>query len=373
MIIGSVKEIKRHEYRVGITPDNVKSFVERGHSVLIQTSAGMGSGFDDNDYSCAGAVLMDSAEEIWRKADMVIKVKEPLKSEYTYFQKGKILFTFLHLAANKPLADAMLNSGIRGVAYETLSDKNGGLPLLKPMSEIAGKLSVQEGAKYLERPFGGIGKLLGGVPGVPRANVVIIGGGVVGINACMIAIGMGADITILDANLDRLSYLDYTFGARIQTLYSTNATIENACKNADLVICAVLVPGANAPKLIKKEYLKNMKPGSVIVDVAVDQGGCCETSTATYHDSPTFIVDDIVHYCVANMPGAVPYTSSIALTNATLRYSLIIADGGLEAACKLDNGIASAVNIFDGQCTFKPVADAIGSPFIPLENVIELS
>lgn len=370
MIIGCVKEIKKHEYRVGMTPDNVKSYVFHGHPVIIQKCAGLGSGFADDDYSQAGALLANTAEEVWSKADMVIKVKEPLEPEYAFMRKGQILYTYLHLAANTPLTEAMLLSGIKGVAYETLTDKNGGLPLLKPMSEIAGRLSIQEGAKCLEKPFGGLGVLLGGVPGVPKAKVVIIGGGVVGINACMVAVGMGADVTILDMSLDRLTYLDDIFGSRIQTLYSTDAAIEKLCKDADLIIGAVLIPGTSTPKLIKKAYLKNMKRGSVIVDVAVDQGGCCETTRATYHDEPTFTVDGVVHYCVANMPGAVPYTSSIALTNATLRYGLTIADNGLEAACRLDKGIMNAVNIYDGKCTYKNVSDAVGVQYTSMENLI---
>ena len=287
---------------------------------------------------------------------MMIKVKEPLEEEYKFFRKDLIIYTYLHLAADRPLTDAMLKSGVKGVAYETLIERNGTIPLLAPMSQIAGRLSIQEGAKYLEKPFGGSGMLLAGVPGTPKANIVILGGGNVGTNACKIAVGMGANVTITDVNLERLAYLDDLFGARIQTLYSTDAVIENAVANADLVIGSVLIPGKKAPKLMKKEYLKKMKPGSVIVDVAVDQGGCCETTKVTYHDNPTFTVDGIVHYCVGNMPGAVPRTSTIALTNATLKYGLQIAAKGLEKACAENDVIYSGVNTYDGKCTCKNVA-----------------
>ena len=289
---------------------------------------------------------------------MMIKVKEPLKEEYQYFHKDLILYTYLHLAADRPLTDALLQAGVKGVAYETLMERNGSIPLLAPMSQIAGRLSVQEGAKYLEKPFGGKGMLLSGVPGTPKAKVVILGAGNVGTNACKIAVGMGADVTIFDINLERLAYLDDIFGARIQTMYSTDAAIENAVKDADLVIGCVLIPGKAAPKVMKKEYLKEMKPGSVIVDVAVDQGGCCETTKVTYHDNPTFVVDGIVHYCVGNMPGAVPRTSTIALTNATLKYGLQIAGKGLENACKENDVIYSGINTYAGKLTCKNVADS---------------
>lgn len=288
----------------------------------------------------------------------MIKVKEPLKEEYQYFHKDLILYTYLHLAADRPLTDALLQAGVKGVAYETLMERNGSIPLLAPMSQIAGRLSVQEGAKYLEKPFGGKGMLLSGVPGTPKAKVVILGAGNVGTNACKIAVGMGADVTIFDINLERLAYLDDIFGARIQTMYSTDAAIENAVKDADLVIGCVLIPGKAAPKVMKKEYLKEMKPGSVIVDVAVDQGGCCETTKVTYHDNPTFVVDGIVHYCVGNMPGAVPRTSTIALTNATLKYGLQIAGKGLENACKENDVIYSGINTYAGKLTCKNVADS---------------
>lgn len=358
MKIGCVKEIKNNEFRVGMTPDNVKSYTNAGHIVYIEKGAGEGSSFTDEEYKASGAVLMDTAKEIWDTCEMMIKVKEPLKEEYQYFHKDLILYTYLHLAADRPLTDALLQAGVKGVAYETLMERNGSIPLLAPMSQIAGRLSVQEGAKYLEKPFGGKGMLLSGVPGTPKAKVVILGAGNVGTNACKIAVGMGADVTIFDINLERLAYLDDIFGARIQTMYSTDAAIENAVKDADLVIGCVLIPGKAAPKVMKKEYLKEMKPGSVIVDVAVDQGGCCETTKVTYHDNPTFVVDGIVHYCVGNMPGAVPRTSTIALTNATLKYGLQIAGKGLENACKENDVIYSGINTYAGKITCKNVADS---------------
>ena len=358
MKIGCVKEIKNNEFRVGMTPDNVKSYTNAGHIVYIEKGAGEGSSFTDEEYKASGAVLMDTAKEVWDTCEMMIKVKEPLKEEYQYFHKDLILYTYLHLAADRPLTDALLQAGVKGVAYETLMERNGSIPLLAPMSQIAGRLSVQEGAKYLEKPFGGKGMLLSGVPGTPKAKVVILGAGNVGTNACKIAVGMGADVTIFDINLERLAYLDDIFGARIQTMYSTDAAIENAVKDADLVIGCVLIPGKAAPKVMKKEYLKEMKPGSVIVDVAVDQGGCCETTKVTYHDNPTFVVDGIVHYCVGNMPGAVPRTSTIALTNATLKYGLQSAGKGLENACKENDVIYSGINTYAGKLTCKNVADS---------------
>lgn len=359
MRVGCVKEIKKNEFRVGMTPDNVKSYVMAGHEVYIENGAGEGSGFPDAEYEAAGAVMMATAKEVWDISEMMIKVKEPLPAEYPLFHEGLILYTYLHLAADKPQTDALLASKVKGVAYETLFDpSNGGLPLLAPMSQIAGRLSVQEGAKYLEKIFGGAGILLSGVPGTPKAKVVILGGGNVGTNACKIAVGMGADVTIMDISLPRLAYLDDIFGARIQTLVSTDANIEKAVKDADLVIGSVLIPGKAAPKLFKEKYLKDMKPGSVFVDVAVDQGGCGETTKVTYHDDPVYIIDDVVHYCVGNMPGAVPRTSTIALTNATLNYGLEIANKGLEKACAEHEVIYSAINTYDGKLTCKNVADS---------------
>ena len=358
MRIGCVKEIKNKEFRVGMTPDNARSYVDAGHEVYIEKGAGAGSGFSDSEYEAAGARIIDAAKEVWDLSEMMIKVKEPLPEEYPLFHEGLILYTYLHLAADKPQTDALLEAKVKGVAYETLIERNGSIPLLAPMSQIAGRLSVQEGAKYLEKTFGGEGVLLAGVPGTPKANVLILGGGSVGTNACKIAVGMGANVTIVDISLQRLAYLDDIFGSRIQTLYSTDANIEKAVKEADLVIGCVLIPGKAAPKVFKKRYLSEMKPGAVFVDVAVDQGGCGETTKVTYHDDPIYIVDGIVHYCVGNMPGAVPRTSTIALTNATLGYGLQIAGKGLEQACRDNDVIYSAVNTYDGRLTCKNVADS---------------
>ena len=358
MIVGCVKEIKNNEFRVGLTPDNVKAYVQAGHRVLMEAGAGLGSGFTDAEYLAAGAEMRETPAEVWKEAAMIVKVKEPLEAEYELMQKDQILFTYLHLAADKPQTDALLEKGVKGVAYETLIEKDGSIPLLVPMSQIAGRLSIQEGAKYLEKRFGGEGVLLAGVPGTPKAKVVILGAGTVGANACKIAVGMGADVTLIDINLKRLEQLDDLFGSRIQTLASTDANIEKAVKDADLVIGSVLIPGKSAPKLFKAKYLKEMKNGAVFVDVAVDQGGCGETTHATTHDDPIFVVDGVVHYCVGNMPGAVPRTSTIALTNATLRYGLEIANKGLEDACKTHTAIYSAVNTYKGKLTCKNVADS---------------
>lgn len=370
MRIGCTKEIKNNEFRVGMTPDNVKSYVNAGHEVYIEKGAGIGSGFSDEEYAANGARLLDTAKEVWDISEMMIKVKEPLKEEYEYFHEGLILYTYLHLAADRPLTDALLKSGVKGVAYETLIERNKSIPLLAPMSQIAGRLSIQEGAKYLEKTFGGSGVLLSGVPGTPKAKVVILGGGNVGTNACKIAVGMGADVTITDISLERLAYLDDIFGSRIQTLYSTDAAIEKAVAEADLVVGCVLIPGKAAPKIMKRAYLKNMKPGSVIVDVAVDQGGCCETTKVTYHDDPIFTVDGIVHYCVGNMPGAVPRTSTIALTNATLKYGLQIAGKGLEDACRENDVIYSGINTYAGKLTCKNVADSFGTDYTDVKALI---
>ena len=358
MIIGCVKEIKNNEFRVGMTPDNVREYVNAGHSVLIETNAGIGSGFLDEEYVEAGATIIDSAKEIWDQVDMMVKVKEPLPEEYPLFHEGLILYTYLHLAADKEQMDALLKNKIKAVAYETLTEKDGSLPLLTPMSQIAGRLSIQEGAKYLEKKFGGEGILLAGVPGTHKANVVILGGGTVGYNACRIAVGIGANVTILDINLKRLEELDLLFGSSIQTLYSNDTNIEKAVKNADLVIGAVLIPGKSTPKLLKRSYLKSMKNGAVYVDVAIDQGGCAESARVTTHDDPIYVEEGVVHYCVGNMPGSVPRTSTIALTHATTHYGLIIANKGLEDACRTSDVIASGVNTYDGQLTCKNVADS---------------
>lgn len=358
MKVGCVKEIKNNEFRVGLTPDNVKSYVNAGHEVYIEKDAGVGSSFATSEYEAAGAKICDTAKEVWATVDMMVKVKEPLPEEYPLFKENLILYTYLHIAADRPQMDALLQYKVKGVAYETLLERNHTLPLLAPMSQIAGRLSIQEGAKYLEKPFGGSGMLLSGVPGTPKAKVVILGAGMVGTNACKIAVGMGAQVSIVDINLERLAYLDDIFGARIQTLYSTDAVIEKELASADLVVGSILIPGKAAPKVGKAAYLKNMKPGSVIVDVAVDQGGCFETTHVTYHDNPTYVVDGVVHYCVGNMPGAVPRTSTIALTNATLKYGLQIANKGLEGACKENDVMYSAINTYGGKLTCKNVADS---------------
>lgn len=358
MRIGCVKEIKNNEFRVGMTPDNVVSYVNAGHEVYIEKGAGIGSGFPDSEYEAAGAVMMNEAKAVWDISEMMIKVKEPLPEEYSLFHEGLILYTYLHLAADKMQTEALMSGKVKAVAYETLIEKDGSIPLLAPMSQIAGRLSIQEGAKYLEKIHGGSGVLLAGVPGTPKAHIVILGGGSVGMNACKIAVGIGANVTVLDISIKRLAYLDDIFGARIQTLVSTDANIEKSVKDADLVIGSVLIPGKAAPKLFKKKYLKEMKPGSVFVDVAVDQGGCGESTRVTYHDDPIYVEDGVVHYCVGNMPGAVPRTSTIALTNATLAYGLQIANKGLEQACKDNDVIYSGINTYDGKLTCKNVADS---------------
>jgi len=364
MKVGCVKEIKNNEFRVGLTPDNVKSYVNAGHEVYIEKDAGVGSSFATSEYEAAGAKICDTAKEVWATVDMMVKVKEPLPEEYPLFKENLILYTYLHIAADRPQMDALLQYKVKGVAYETLLERNHTLPLLAPMSQIAGRLSIQEGAKYLEKPFGGSGMLLSGVPGTPKAKVVILGAGMVGTNACKIAVGMGAQVSIVDINLERLAYLDDVFGARIQTLYSTDAVIEKELASADLVVGSILIPGKAAPKVGKAAYLKNMKPGSVIVDVAVDQGGCFETTHVTYHDNPTYVVDGVVHYCVGNMPGAVPRTSTIALTNATLKYGLQIANKGLEGACKENDVMYSAINTYAGKLTCKNVADSFNMEYV---------
>ncbi|MBR3348632.1 MAG: alanine dehydrogenase [Solobacterium sp.] len=358
MKIGCVKEIKNNEFRVGLTPDNVKSYVSAGHTVMIEAGAGIGSGFADREYEEAGARIVSDPKEIWADVDMMVKVKEPLPEEYPLFKEGLILYTYFHLAADREQMDALLDAKVTAVAYETLQEKDGSLPLLAPMSQIAGRLSIQEGAKYLEKRFGGEGVLLAGVPGTPKAHVVILGGGTVGANACRIAVGIGADVTILDINLKRLEELDNMFGARIQTLVSSESNVQRACQEADLVIGSVLVPGGSTPKLFKKKYLKEMKPGSVFIDVAIDQGGCGESSRVTTHDDPIYIEDGVVHYCVGNMPGAVPRTSTIALTNATIRYGLEVASKGLVEACRQSSVIASAINTYEGKVTCKALADS---------------
>ncbi len=360
VVVGLVKEIKNNEFRVGLTPSCVKAYINDGHKVLVEKGAGEGSGFEDSEYIEAGAEIFECAEKVWNTAEMIVKVKEPIEVEYKYLREDLVLYTYLHLAADKPLTDVLLNNKVKAVAYETITDAAGGLPCLQPMSEIAGRLSIQEGAKYLERPFGGRGVLLGGVPGVQKANVVIIGAGAVGMNACKMAVGLGANVTVLDLSARRLAYIDDIFSSRVNTLYSTKANIQDSIRDADLVIGAVLLKGEAAPKLILKKQLSGMKKGAVIVDVAVDQGGCIETTKATTHQDPVFIVDDVVHYCVANMPGAVSRTSTIALTNTTLRYGLKLAGMGFEDAVLSDSGLAEGVNCYNGMCTCEGVAKAFG-------------
>ncbi|MEA4932126.1 MAG: alanine dehydrogenase [Lawsonibacter sp.] len=370
MVIGLVKEIKNNEFRVGLTPGAVGAYVQAGHRVLVEKDAGLGSGFPDEEYAGAGGTMVEQAGEIWDASDMIVKVKEPIPAEYPYFHKGLILFTYLHLAADEPLTNALLNAGVKAVAYETIVDREGGLPCLAPMSEIAGRMSVHEGAKYLEKKFGGRGVLLSGVPGVERGSVVILGGGNVGTNACKIAVGMGANVTILDVNARRLAYLDDIFQKEITTLYSTRDNIQKAIAQADLVIGAVLLPGRTTPRLVRRADLARMKPGAVLVDVAIDQGGCIETSHATTHDDPVFLVDGIVHYCVANMPGAVSRTSTLALGNATLSYGLELAAHGVEAACRADRGLMAGLNCYDGMCTFPGVAEALNLEYVPPETFL---
>ena len=370
MKIGCVKEIKNNEFRVGLTPDNVKAYIAAGHHVYMEKGAGLGSGFTDNEYVDAGASLIDNAADVWHLVDMMVKVKEPLPEEYPLFHEGLILYTYLHLAADPEQTEALLKGKVKAVAYETIQETDRSLPCLAPMSQIAGRLSIQEGAKYLEKKFGGEGILLAGVPGTPKANVVILGGGTVGMNACKIAVGMGANVTILDVNLKRLEELDNMFGAHIQTLLSNDSNVERVLKDADLVIGSVLIPGGATPKLFKAKYLPEMKDGAVFVDVAIDQGGCGESSHVTTHDDPVFAVDGVVHYCVGNMPGAVPRTSTIALTNATLKYGLKIAKNGLEEACKASKVIASGVNTYNGKLTNKNVALAHNYEYTDLEELI---
>src|SRR5271157_2843355 len=364
MKLGVPKEIKRHEYRVGMTPHSVKAYVKNGHQVLVEKAAGVGSGYDDAEYTSAGAQMVADRAELFKQSEMIVKVKEPLPEEYTLFRPGQILYTYLHLAASRDLANALIQKRITGVAYETIELPDRSLPCLTPMSEIAGRLSVQEGAKYLEKEFGGRGILLGGVPGVQRGKVGILGGGVVGTNACKIAVGIGANVTVLDINAKRLAYLDDIFGSSITTLYATEANIELVLRESDIVIGAVLVAGETAPRLITRQHLSIMQPGAVIVDVAIDQGGCAETSRPTTHDDPIYIVDNVVHYCVANMPGAVARSSTIALTSVTLPYGLQIATQGLQAAARGNEALRRGINTIDGLCVHPGVAKSCGLPYV---------
>lgn len=367
MKIGVPTEIKNNEYRVAVTPAGVRELAARGHNVYVQAGAGLGSGMTDQEYTAAGAEILASAAEVFASADMIVKVKEPLSSELDNFRSGQILFTYLHLAAVPELADALLKKGVTGVAYETIQLAGGGLPLLIPMSMVAGRLSVQEGASHLKRTEGGRGVLLGGVPGVERSRVVILGGGTVGINAAKMALGMGADVCILDLNTRRLEYLDDVFGGHISTLASNQFNVAQAVRKADLVIGGVLVPGSRAPRLITREMIASMKPGAVIVDVAVDQGGCVEGLKATTHDNPTYVQDGVTIYAVANMPGAVARTSTFALTNATLPYVLKLADLGFRGAMANDPSFALGVNLHEGKVCHPAVAESLGLDYSPLD------
>lgn len=360
MRVGTVRELMRHEYRVGLTPDSVRAFVREGHEVYVEAGAGEGAGYPDSEYLAADAVLLPDAEAVWSRCGMVVKVKQPLPEEIPMLRPGRILFTYLHLASSRELTQALLDSRITGIAYETVEDRTGGLPCLRPMSQIAGRLSVQEGAKYLERPFGGRGVLLGGVPGAPRGRVTILGGGTVGVNAARMALGLGAEVTLLDIDPARLTELDDRFDGRVTALPSNDEQIAASLRESDLVIGAVLVRGAAAPKLVRHAHLTGMKPGAVIVDVAIDQGGCCETIRMTYHDDPVYLVDGIVHYGVANIPGAVPRTATQALNAATLPYGLRLAGIGLDAACCADPGLALGVNVRGGEILHPAVREWFG-------------
>jgi len=367
VIVGVPKEIKAQENRVGMVPGGVKQLTTNGHRVLVQRGAGLGSGVRDEAYENAGAVIVETALEVWSQAAMIVKVKEPIPSEYGYFREDLIIYTYLHLAAAPELGHELVRKKVCGIAYETIEDRHGLLPLLKPMSEIAGKMSVQVGAHCLEKHQGGMGLLLGGVPGTKPGHVVILGGGTVGTNAAKIAVGMGARVTIVDKNLDRLTYLDDVFLGRAMTLHSNPETIEHAALQADLLVGGVLVTGARAPKLVSEEQVRRMKPGAVIVDVSVDQGGCIATCRPTTHENPTYFVGDVLHYCVANMPGAVARTSTFALTNATTAYALKLADLGVAKAIAGDPGLRLGVNTKGGHCTHAAVAEAIGLPYVPPE------
>lgn len=371
MLIGVPKEVKDHEFRVAVTPSGVQEYVDRGHTVLVQRQAGAGSGFVDDDYEAAGAALIDTAAEVFARAEMIVKVKEPVPAEFDLLQPGQILFTYLHLAADKPLTLALMRNHVQAVAYETVQLPNGTLPLLTPMSEVAGRMSVQVGAHYLEKENGGSGTLLGGIPGVPDAEVAIVGGGVVGTNAAEIALGMGANVVILDKSLERLRELDITLNGRVHTVASNTRSVAEMVRRADLVIGAVLLPGARAPKVVSEAMVASMRSGSVVVDVAIDQGGCIATAHPTTHSAPTYEQYGVIHYCVTNMPGAVPRTSTIGLSNATLPYGLDLADRGLEGAINANPALAKGVNVYDGRLTQKGVAEALSLEYTPLAVAME--
>jgi alanine dehydrogenase len=370
MIIGVPKEIKNNENRVAVTPAGTQEFIRKGHTVYVQTKAGDGSGFSDEEYKGAGAKILSTAKEIFDVAEMIIKVKEPIEQEYGLIRKDQLVFTYFHFASYEPLAHAMIKTGAVCLAYETVERPDRSLPLLVPMSEVAGRMAIQEGAKYLEKPLKGRGILLGGVPGVMPAKVLILGGGVVGTNAAKIAAGMGADVVITDVNLNRLRYLDDVMPKNVHTMASNDYVLRELVKTSDLIVGGVLIPGAKAPKLITRDMLKTMRPGTVLVDVAVDQGGCIETCKPTTHEDPTYIIDDIVHYCVANMPGAVPYTSTLALTNATLPYALKLANNGWKKACKDNEDLLKGLNVVQGKVVYKAVADAFNLPYTSVQEVL---
>ena len=370
MIVGILKEIKAEENRVCMTPSGVEVMTQKGHTLLVGKDAGKGSGFEDAAYAKAGAEIVDTPKEIFDRSDMVMHVKEPLPDEYDLIREGQIVFTYLHLAAAEELTNVLIKSNSINIAYETIQKADGSLPLLTPMSEVAGRMAIQQGAKYLEMAQGGHGVLLGGVPGVDPGTVVIIGGGIVGINAAKMACGLGAKVYVLDMSLDRLRYLSDVMPSNCYLLMSSPATIRDLISRADVVVGAVLIPGAKAPRLVTREMLKTMKPGSVLVDVAIDQGGCFETSRPTTHGDPIYMVDGVVHYCVANMPGAVPKTSTMALTNATLPYAIEIAGKGWEKAMRDNPEIKLGANVVKGKVTYKGVADAFGLDYVPLESVI---
>ena len=370
MIVGVPKEVKDLENRVSTTPAGAHEYVTHGHSVLVERSAGEGSGFSDEEYAAAGAELVDTHAEVFQHAEMIVKVKEPVPAEYELLQPRQLLFTYLHLAADEPLTRALIERRVQAVAYETVQTADRQLPLLTPMSEVAGRMAVQVGAHFLERTQGGRGMLLGGVPGVPGAEVVIIGGGVVGTNAAQMALGMGANVTVVDLSVDRLRYLDQVLHGRIHTLASNRQNVAAVVRTADLVVGAVLIPGARAPRLVTRAMVATMRPGSVMVDVAIDQGGCFETAQPTSHSDPTYLVDGVIHYCVTNMPGAVPRTSTLALSNVTLSYGLALADDGLDAVVRRDPALAHGINVLDGRVTHAGVAEAFGMTYTPLEDVL---
>ncbi len=370
MIIGVPKEIKNNENRVALTPGGALELIKRGHTVYVQATAGEGSGFTNEMYTNVGANLLPTIEEVYAIAEMIIKVKEPIEQEYKLIKKGQLLFTYFHFASYEPLTNAMIASGATCLAYETVEAKDGSLPLLVPMSEVAGRMAIQEGAKYLEKPVKGKGVLLGGVPGVPPGKVLILGGGVVGTQAAKMAAGLGAQVTIMDISLTRLRYLNDVMPANVVTRFSSEMNIREMIPTQDLIVGAVLIPGAKAPNLITKDMLKEMQKGTVLVDVAVDQGGCIETCRPTTHEDPTFIIDNVVHYCVANMPGAVPYTSTVALTNATLPYAIQLANKGWQKACTENEELKLGLNVVDGKVVYKGVSDAFGLPYTPVESVL---